>query len=269
MNVHDPPTKCLKHWLLDDAHIAGEHDEVHTGFLQESDGFLFQCWFQLGFELALADKVSRDPSFAGALQNQGIGPVAQNHHDLTGNAATSDRFHDRVAVAAGTGAENANAYALFCHAVLLCDEHRKDKRAVRPGGLPTPRMSPANAVGETRPIPVFAALLSQCGARVSVHHERHHPVADAFFAKKHSIIGAETENGLRCFDSAHDIFIRSARLDHRDDISLRHRHGAGHCGATGHQQECGHGDQKCFHYSENLTDLSAPGKFQERVAIAF
>ena len=89
------------------AHEAGERDEVDLGVAQGSHVGAFGVLVQLGAEAAGFQKEGRDATFAGAVENAGVGRVADDEGDVGGEGTLGAGVGDGGHVGAFAGAEHA------------------------------------------------------------------------------------------------------------------------------------------------------------------
>jgi hypothetical protein len=104
MDIDEPATVMLYETICEDAHEPGQHDEIGTIAVDH----LRECGVKRGAVgiVAMGHHSGSDAVFFGDSQTTGIGLVADDRNDLTGQLGFQQRLH----VAATTGDENDDLF---------------------------------------------------------------------------------------------------------------------------------------------------------------
>jgi len=107
VDIDDAAGEGFEQRSLDHAHIAGEDDEIDTGFPQEADGFGLDLGGELGAEAGFADDVRGNSRLLGEGQDARSLDVAEHEDDLGVESAGRDGIADRAEVRPFAGTEDA------------------------------------------------------------------------------------------------------------------------------------------------------------------
>ena len=107
VNVEDTVGERLQEGLLDEAHEAGQTNQVYTEGLQLSRDLGLQLERKLVFVTAAVHILGRDTAAASTLQDESILMIGENDDDLGIQPSIIDGVEDGLTVAAATGPQNS------------------------------------------------------------------------------------------------------------------------------------------------------------------
>jgi hypothetical protein len=119
VDVDDTPGERAEEFPFEDAHEAGQHDEIDATAGQELDQLRFSGFVQFGSVFPRWDEFAFDPSLPGLLQDAGISHVAYDDRDLGGDYATGTGIRNGGEIRAFARTQYCQPKLLAAHRVLI------------------------------------------------------------------------------------------------------------------------------------------------------
>jgi hypothetical protein len=128
VDVDDAVGKSAEEFAFEDAHEAGEHDEINLGILEHGDEALFGLFVEFGAEFAGRDVECFEFVSACQLENAGVFDVTGDDDDFHGGAGAGAVTREGIEVGTFAGAEHTEFnFPHQRHGVSLAWNGREEK----------------------------------------------------------------------------------------------------------------------------------------------